>query len=341
MEREARFRNKITWFTFVFSVLVVWVHSTNGELFLGQMPDLRRVEAFEHFMGNTIAQIAVPGFFMMSGYLFYSNFSWGSLEKKWDSRIRSVLVPFLLWNFIYYLGYVAGSRLPVVTDIVGKGKVPLDWYTAVEAVLNYTYNYVFWYLYQLILLILLAPVIYGILKRRVIGIAALIVLFCFVQKGCVIPLLNLDALLYYGTAAFWGIHGTEYVQGRWTWKRGLAGAAAAASAIMILNIPWPAGIGGRVWYRLVMPQGLWLMIKSDWLPGARWWMKYNFFLYATHFALVRLLNKTAARFFSGYWPAPILLFLAMPGIMVWFSSRAGVRLRARLPRLWVLLNGGR
>lgn len=341
MERETRFSNKITWFTFVFSVLVVWVHSANGELFLGQSPDLGRVEALERFMGTTIAQIAVPGFFMMSGYLFYRNFGWGNLERKWESRIRSVLVPFLLWNFIYYLGYVIGSRLPVVTDIIGKGKIPLDWYTAVDAVLNYTYNYVFWYLYQLILLILLAPVLYGVLKHRAAGIAVLAVLFYFVQQGLVIPLLNLDALLYYGAAAFWGIHGAEYAEGCWTWKKGLAGAAAAVSAIVILNVPWPGGIGGKVWYRVMMPQGLWLMVNPDWLPGTKGWMKYNFFLYATHFALVRLINKTAARFLSGYWLPPILLFLAMPGIMVWFSSRAGTWMRARLPRLWVLLNGGR
>jgi len=74
-------------------------------------------------------------------------------------------VPFLVWNTIYYLGYVIGSRLPGVSDIMGKGEIPFGWYAAVDAVLHYTYNYVFWYLFQLLLLILLAPVLYPVLHN--------------------------------------------------------------------------------------------------------------------------------------------------------------------------------
>ena len=80
MADESWFRNKITWFSFIFSILVVWVHSANGELFLGRSPYLGAVTVFQRFLGNTIAQIAVPGFFMMSGYLFYRNFRWERLE---------------------------------------------------------------------------------------------------------------------------------------------------------------------------------------------------------------------------------------------------------------------
>ena len=67
MDSEARFRNKITWFSFLFSILVVWVHSANGELFLGRSPYVDRVTGFQRFLGNTVGQIAVPGFFLMSG----------------------------------------------------------------------------------------------------------------------------------------------------------------------------------------------------------------------------------------------------------------------------------
>ena len=168
MANESWFRNKITWFSFLFSILVVWVHSANGELFLGQSPYLGRVVGFQRFLGNTVGQIAVPGFFLMSGYLFYRNFIWERLGEKWTSRIRSLLVPFLVWNTIYYLGYVIGSRLPGVSDIMGKGEIPFGWYAAVDAVLHYTYNYVFWYLYQLILLTVLAPALFGILQKPVI-----------------------------------------------------------------------------------------------------------------------------------------------------------------------------
>ena len=145
---EKEFHNKISWFTFVYSLFVVWVHSFNAELFLGKTQDARTVAVLERILGNVIAQFAVPGFFMISAYLFYRNFSWQKLGSKWTSRIRSILIPFLVWNFLYYLGYAAASRIPFLDEVVGKGKIPFGLLPAVEATLHYTYNYVFWYLYQ-------------------------------------------------------------------------------------------------------------------------------------------------------------------------------------------------
>ena len=341
MANESWFRNKITWFSFLFSILVVWVHSANGELFLGQSPYLGRVVGFQRFLGNTVGQIAVPGFFLMSGYLFYRNFIWERLGEKWTSRIRSLLVPFRVWNTIYYLGYVIGSRLPGVSDIMGKGEIPFGWYAAVDAVLHYTYNYVFWYLYQLILLTVLAPALFGILQRRSLSLGGLAVLLYFVQKGTVIPYLNLDALFYYGVGAWGGLYGREWIEGQWSVKRALAGIGMWLLAVALFVSPWPAGIADRVYYRVLTPVGLWFFTDEGSLPWARPWMQYNFFLYAIHFALVRLVNKTLARILGGYWPVPVLLFLMMPALMVWFSSKAGSWMRRRVPVVWGLLNGGR
>jgi len=341
LEKETRFRNKITWFSTVFSVLVVWVHSVNGELFLGRTEAAEKVMAFEKILGSTIGQIAVPGFFMMSGYLFFRGFRWNRLGEKWNSRIRSVLVPFLLWNGIYYLGYVIGSRLPVVADIVAKGTVPFGWYTAVEAVLHYSYNYVFWYLYQLLLLILLAPVLYWILRRPAAGAAVLTVCFWGTLKGMTIPCLNLDALFYYSLAAFGGLHGRGLVERAWTMKRCVAGGGLVAAAAAILIARWPGGIGEGVVLRTLGPVGLWFMTDEFCLPVPKEWMKYNFYLYAIHFALVRLINKTAARYCPGYWPLPVILYLLMPAFMIAISTVTGKWLKNHMPRTWFLLNGGR
>ena len=102
-----------------------------------------------------------------------------------------------------------GSRLPYISDVIGKGKIPFGLPETVDAILNYTYNYVFWYLYQLILLILLAPLIYLAVKRVWPGIAFLAVLLAGVYLGIDLPLLNLDALFYYSFAAFAAVHGKE------------------------------------------------------------------------------------------------------------------------------------
>ncbi len=55
------------------------------------------------------------GIFMISTYQFYRN-DWGKLKKgKWQQRrVKSLLVPNIVWNFLYYLSYVIASRIPAV-----------------------------------------------------------------------------------------------------------------------------------------------------------------------------------------------------------------------------------
>lgn len=105
---EKQFRDKVYWLTFLFSLMVVWVHSFNGELFMGNPEAALKVAGIERILGEKLGQIAVPGFFMVSSYLFFRGFCWKKLLPKWRSRIRSLLLPYLLWNFLYYIGYVAG-----------------------------------------------------------------------------------------------------------------------------------------------------------------------------------------------------------------------------------------
>lgn len=339
---EQQFRNKVTWFTFMFSLLVIWVHSYNAELYLGRTPQAGRLYQIEHRIGDGIGQIAVPGFFIISAFLFYRDFTWEKLLPKWDSRIRSVLLPFILWNFLYYIGYVTGSRIPWLTDVVGKGIVPFHLSALVDALLHYTYNYVFWYLYQLILLIMLAPLLYLILKRRCTGIGFQLFLWGLLWAGADLPQLNLDALIYYSFAAFIGLHGRSAALAGGRPGRPAAGillaAAGGALYYMALRLASPPLL---VMCRLFAVSGLWLAIPGERLPEPRPWMTCNFFLYATHFALVRFINKAGARILPAVLPVPLLLYLMMPFIALAVSYQAGRVLRRRVPRIWNLLNGGR
>lgn len=343
---EKTFRNKIYWFTFLFSVLVIWVHSYNAVLFLGNTGAAASLVRLERFFGDKIAQIAVPGFFMISSYLFFRGYKPEILMRKWSSRIRSVLVPYIVWNSLYYFGYVIGSRLPYISDVIGKGKIPFGLLETVDAILNYTYNYVFWYLYQLILLILLAPLIYLAVKRVWPGIVFLAILLTGVYLGINLPFLNLDALFYYSFAAFAAVHKKAVVEGVWSRKRLIAGLVLLAAGCISLRTDLPGSSLGEtasvtVVYRLLVPVGLWLMVPEERLFEARDFMKNNFFLYAVHFALVRLINKTGALLLP---PVPVLAFLLfffMPLFAVVISWLASRLIRRFAPAVWRLLNGGR
>lgn len=340
---DRQFRGKVTWFTFVFSLLVVWVHAYNAELYLGNTNRMVWVSGLEHLIGEGLGQFAVPGFFMISSYLFYRNFSWERLKSKWCARAKSILLPYLLWNGIYYLGYVLASRLPGITEIVGKGEIAFTLPAFAEALLFYTYNYVFWYLYQLILLILLAPLLYPILKRKWLGVGFQLILWLLLIWNVELPQLNLDALAYYSFAAYAALHARAWVeQGSGSRKQ----TAIGAMLLVLGGVCYWQGLRTAqpeffAACRLIVVVGLWMVVSEERLPPVKDFMTHNFFLYATHFAFVRLINKAGTRVFPASETVPILLYLLMPGFVLVISSCLGAAVRRFSPVVWRILNGGR
>lgn len=345
---EKLFRNKASWFSFAGSLLVVWIHAYNLELFLGGAPSGRLVSAAEHFLGENIGQIAVPGFFMLSGCLFFRGLTWERIPGKLERRIYSVLVPYILWNFLYYAGYAAGSRIPGLTDIMGRGVIPVNLSELTEAVVRHKYNPVFWFLFQLLLLAAAAPVLFPVLKNGVLRPCFFLALGAVLVLDLRLPLVNADALLYYtaaGAAALthpeWLLETGESAGRR---RRNVLGAAFLCAAVFLdaagRRLAFPAALAGG---RLCAVTGLWLLIPASGLRSAGRLTGQTFFLYATHFAVVRLINKTAARFlpFPVSPAVPFFLYLLMPAVALAVSTVLYLCLRRLFPGLCRLLNGNR
>lgn len=346
MERETAgekdLRNRIYWLNAVFSILVIWVHSFNAELFLGVGEEAAFVQRVEMVLGQQLGQIAVPGFFMISSFLFYRNFSWSCLGAKWKSRIKSVLIPYLLWNFLYYAAYAAASRLPAAAALLGKDPVPVTAGELARALILYAYNPVFWYLYQLILLIALAPLLYGVLKNVWSGGAVLALILLAIWKNWNFPHLNMDALFYYSAAAYWTLHTKKEGEGRRTVR----------TVLLLLGGLW-LYLEGRPGSRIYMTPFYTVMLRF-WgvcavcffavllpLPRAREWMKHSFFLYAIHFAWVRLINKGAALLLPAVLQAALGTFFLMPFFMVMISMILRKVMQAAVPGIYCVLSGGR
>ena len=338
---EKQFHNQVYWITFLFSLLVVWVHSFNAELYLGAMQAAAGVKRLEWILGEGLGQISVPGFFMVSSYLFYRRFNWSRLLPKWKSRIRSILVPYLIWNVLYYAGYVAATRIPAISGLIGKPPVPVTIMQSVDALVNYAYNPVFWYLYQLILLIALAPVVYPVMKRTLTGAAALGVIAFALWHGWDFPHLNMDALFYTCGAAYISLHRDGW--GRFAeslpprgGRRVLCWGAAVLLLALVLFLSRPMA---PLYARPL--SAVWFLLSGLPLPMARDWMKHNFFLYAIHFAWVRLFNKAGAILLPPVPASALSMFLLMPLFMVIISSLLRKCLQSVVPGVYRVLSGNR
>ena len=216
---EPKFHQKIAWFNFICCLMVIWTHSGNADLFF---PELGQDAPWWHFqypVMQEILRVDIPCFIMLSAYLFYRNFTMKRLGEKLNKRLHSLLVPYLLWNTIYYVAYVAASRIPGLRTIANRTDLVITPSGAWQAITKYTFNPVFWFMYQIILLVLLAPVLYLFLKNIWTGAAFLLVLLVALFKGVALPELNLDALIYYSFAAYAALHGRKWAEAVWSWKR--------------------------------------------------------------------------------------------------------------------------
>ena len=66
-----------------------------------------------------LCRSAVPVFFIISGYLFFQNiteFKKEAYSSKVKSRIRTLLIPYLLWNFIALTENLI-KHLPVLSSV--------------------------------------------------------------------------------------------------------------------------------------------------------------------------------------------------------------------------------
>ena len=99
---------------------VVFIHSAFMSYFY---PDGRTVFDLEnmpvyslaaYIFSDNLGQIAVPLFFFMSGYLFFygngGGFGWRGYLVKLKKRCRTLLVPYVVWNVVYALCFLAAQE---------------------------------------------------------------------------------------------------------------------------------------------------------------------------------------------------------------------------------------
>lgn len=348
---EKKFHNKVCFAAFLFSLMVVMIHSYNADMFL-TLPakDIfaAAVWRLQHILADVLGPVAVPGFFMLSAYQFYRKCMFRDIGPKMERRIRTVLLPYLLWNFLYYLGYAAAGRIPFLSRISDKTAVEFSIPAMADAVLHFTCNPVFWYMYQLIFLIALSPLLYPLLKNRASGILVIAAELYCIGNLIQIQIINMDALFYYSAAAYGALHAEDFLEERrMQGKKGAAVRAAAAVLGTLLAVYFYQGITVRhsvfetVLYRFTVPVTLWTAVPGMRLPDAREWMKYGFFLYTIHFILARGINKLGEAFLPHSALTALLLYLAIPAVCVILAWKLGEFLRNYAGPLWRIISGGR
>ena len=118
-------------------------------------------------LSGQLSGIAVPGFFMISGFLFFDNgFDKSMYASKLKKRLYTLLIPYLIWNAAYLL-YVIIPNFSSYNYTVGNVLVCF-WdchYSFVHSASHSPMDFPLWYVRDLMSCMVLSPLLYLGLKR--------------------------------------------------------------------------------------------------------------------------------------------------------------------------------
>ena len=139
------------------------------------------------------AQIGVPMFFFISAMLFYKSLSsMSKIKDKLMTRIRSLVIPYILWNIIFVAIYCTMTHISFIASMMNMPPVPSDIAGIMLSIINSKYT-VLWFVKDLIVFSLMSPVFYVMLKSKIIMVVSI----------CGLVFLNMSYSMEYESIWHW------------------------------------------------------------------------------------------------------------------------------------------
>ena len=293
----------ITWLRFPLIFLVILLHAYS----VVQLPGshaayFKTVYPFALWLGET----GVPGFLFISGYLFF--LSHKTYGEKLKGRFHSLLVPYLLWNGLLLLGYLAAYAAGHPQDINGRSMVDYGWADYVRLFWDRgsfdNGNFVpllcpYWYIRNLLLLSLLSPIIYILVQRlgAIFFLLPVAIWWMLTPHNAFIP----QSVLFFSLGAFFSIRSKVPLQLFHDWRKPLLALFllfALADVLSHILVPTPVNLQlHRLALLFNLPA---LFLLADWLSqrGCQSALLTNaaFIVFSIHYPLMVVLRKACTHY---------------------------------------------
>ncbi len=346
---------KIKIVSFLAIVLVIWLHSYNLDplqpIRSGGTSDLNGL--LQEFISNGITRIAVPIFFLISGFLFFTtpHYTTSDYLSKLKSRFRTLFLPFFIWSFCGILFYLALQSIPAFDGFFVSKPVRdfsvRDWIT--RLFIN-PVPYQFWFVRDLICLVLLSPLLF--FGMRHLG-WILILGTGMLWLGHFEPIRNSsEALLFFCLGGLIRLK-----------KPGLALLRRPRQSVLLLLI-WIGLIATRtamVYYAaipmlvvllhkmaiLIGIVAFWSFYDRIYISNSRFLTQiekvtgYTFFIFAFHEPLLTFVKKLLFALLVPREQTELLVYLIAPVFTILFTLFAGILLKRISCKLFGVLTGGR
>ncbi|KHK04252.1 acyltransferase family protein [Desulfovibrio sp. TomC] len=327
-------------------VFVIGIHAEKGlQAYYTEIPDLLRI--YLDFFPHNIFRLSVPLFFSISGYLFFLTYkpdvhSYGRMILK---KTRTILLPYLFFNAISLLLIVVFNKVPYIGDIHMVEKDGI--LKLLLGIYRYPVVYTLWFLRDLYVYFLLAPVFYVFSKEiPLLGLAACWAVWMFMPQAG-IPI-ELSGLLFFYGGCVLSQSKVNLDGARWL----TLPVAVVYLIFLFVTAHFEFYYGATSYYHLLYRHSMIFGTITLWLLSAYCPLRDNslllrlaatsFFVYLTHEPVLSYLIYGTRFLFK---PSGSLVGIAymLLLVLVTYSLCHGLArlLERRLPRLYALAVGAR
>lgn len=193
------------------------------------------VNLIKIMLSHVIASSTVPVFFVISGFLFFNNFQEWSQEgysKKIKSRIKTLLVPYFIWNLIPFILYIApGLIFEIKSGGLSSGSISFfenkaphifyDYYVWESVKTDWLgntlsssapFNVPMWYIRDLFIACLLTPLIYIAIKRLKISVIIILFLAYISRIWTQIPGFGIESIFFFSLGSYFALNKLSIVE---------------------------------------------------------------------------------------------------------------------------------
>lgn len=203
---------KLTFFSFWLIIVVVLLHSNMID---NISTEISFFNYLQYLLSMKLAQIAVPLFFIISGFLFFiklkkeEKWSLEGYKSKLKKKFQTLLIPYLLWSVFWYIFMYLLQVLPFTKSFFNQPFYTLTLKENFYQLFVYPLNYPFWFLRELMFFIIITPILLYMIRKFNILIFFILFGISFLQDSLFvvggIKVLHIYPLLYFTIGCYIGI----------------------------------------------------------------------------------------------------------------------------------------
>jgi surface polysaccharide O-acyltransferase-like enzyme len=344
--------DKFKGISFLLIILVVFLHANN--LNTGNLDHKGYSFFIQNFLSDGIARIAVPLFFGISGYLFFFKLQGTASEflTKYKKRFSTLFIPYLFWSLwglllFYTLQNLPQSRAFFNHELINDYTLP----KFLRTIFLNPLPYQLWFIRDLMVLVLISPGIFYLVKYLKNIILAL--LFVCWLYGVRFVIVSNESILFFTIGAYinryysqiLNVHfSRKYLYLTMIWILLVTCTTVLSQVEMRNTLLFFAINKAGVLFGILAAWSLYDMafLKKDFQSITfHPLLPFTFFIYASHEPILTIVKKGLLSLTGKQEFITLAVYFVTIFITITISLIAGYLVRLIIPRFYSLVTGGR